>query len=421
MAVNANLYLSESESALDDSKLLALSSNKNLDRLLNLLYKAFRDPPEFITYLLNGFLNMKFPKLLLATNCLLLSGYAYANGSPVDISTSGVLIYQTSNNSAVADEFSASGDIVLQKGYTAGGWLVHIEGSSSLEPDEVSAAYPEANGDAGSALDSKNQGRIQLSELYYSHYFFNQQKLSVGLIDISGLFEQSRIASDETTQFLGASFTANPTIAFPDYTLGAVYENQLSNGIQVAAAIASSNGIADNPSRSYSQLLSLDDKGKGIFSVVSASWQQQGWLIRAGAWINSSDYVTFDATNENASNYGVYSLAGYQLNNHAINFRFGVANPNVSLAQTFTSGSYSYDATSYALGVGIGWTQASSEYAEKVLKDMTHFDAYAQYRLSQNLIVTTDIQRIMNSGFALYDSLSSHDATILGLRLTWLY
>jgi len=72
--------------------------------------------------------------------------------------------------------------------------------------------------------------------------------LTVGLLDPSGYLDRRRITNDENVQFLGASFVNNPTIEFPDYTLGLVYERPgNAGGPQINAVLTSSNGLIDNP------------------------------------------------------------------------------------------------------------------------------------------------------------------------------
>ncbi len=136
-----------------------------------------------------------------------------------------VVTHQSTNESHINNENEASLGFIVSRKAAAGEWLAFIEAVTTPDASGVSSILPEANGDVGSALDEDNKGRVQVSELYYQYRFNPDEIVSVGLLDVSGFFEQSRIVSDETTQFLGASFTGNPTIEFPDYTPGLVYEH----------------------------------------------------------------------------------------------------------------------------------------------------------------------------------------------------
>ena len=154
-----------------------------------------------------------------------------------------------------------------------GAWRLYIEGNSTPRANGVSSLLPEANTDAGSALDRDRRGRLQISELNYAHRFGKALTVTAGLLDVSGFFDQSRIASDENTQFLGVSFVQNPTIEFPDYALGLVIEQSWETNTVWRAGLTSSNGLADNPNLSYAQLVNVGEDSKGVFAVTSLTWK----------------------------------------------------------------------------------------------------------------------------------------------------
>lgn len=336
------------------------------------------------------------------------AGHAVAESADWNFSGNSVFTHQTTNEINAETELSASGDLVITRKLGAGEWLAHVEASSTPKSNGVSRVYPEVNEDAGSALDKNNNGRIQLSELYYTHSFRNRQTLSVGLIDLSGLFDQSRIASDETTQFLGSSFTRNITIEFPDYTLGVVHNTKLWNNLEWRSAIASSNGLADNSERSYSELARVSADGKGVFGITSASWQGNEWFIRAGAWLNTADHQSLDMTEAGLTNYGVYALAEHARGQHAANVRVGSANAETSKSARFASIAYRYEWDKLTTGVAFGRTFSSSEQPDSTPGDTNHYELFLRYNLTPSLQLTGDVQRFRS-------------AMVMGVRLTWLY
>ncbi|MCC5451088.1 hypothetical protein LMJ53_04975 [Rheinheimera sp. UJ51] len=344
-----------------------------------------------------------------------------------DFSGGVVLTHQQTDEQQVANETAASADLLLTKQQLSGSWIIHLEASSSPNTAGISRALPEANNDVGSALDKNDNGRLQLSELYYQHQFNDQQSLSAGLIDISGIFEQSRIASDEATQFLGRYFSANPVIAFPDYSLGVVYEQQVSSAIKWRTALASSNGLADNDGRSYAQLFSVDEQDKGLFAISSISWKQQAYLFRLGAWANTAAQARLDDPNKDQANYGLYMLAGYEVGQHAWNLRLGAANSHVSAAAAFTSLSYQYRQGAYILGLGMARAYASSqqpEFTAKVIpprQDTQQYEAYLRYAITPDLLITGVVQAIVNSDFTAAEDQSNRVSQVYGARLTWLF
>ena len=237
---------------------------------------------------------------------------------------------------------------------------------------------------------------------------------------MSALFEQSRIASDENTQFLGAFFVANPTIEFPDYTLGVVYEGALSQDLVLRAAVTSSKGLADNPARSYSQLLSVDDR-EGSFAIASASWEDERWLLRAGIWLNASDHRTLDGSRRDKDNYGAYVLAGYERGRHAANLRYGAANRNVSRGARFASLAYRYQSGPVAIGAGIARAFLSPEEPLQPLDDTDQTEVYLRYAVTESVFVTADVQLISNSNYGAAADIRNEDTVVAGIRLTWLY
>ena len=159
--------------------------------------------------------------------------------------------YQVTSDSRIKPEFTTSVDLVLTYARSRGEWRLYAEGNSTPRTVGVSSVLPETNTDAGSALDRHHRGRLQVSELNYMHRFDAGMSITAGLMDVSGYFDQSRIASDENTQFLDVSFVQNPTIEFPDYALGLVYEQGLNANAVWRVGVTSSHGLANNPNLSY--------------------------------------------------------------------------------------------------------------------------------------------------------------------------
>jgi len=338
-----------------------------------------------------------------------------------DYSGGLVVTHQSTNESHINDENGASLDFIVSRKTAVGEWRAFIEAVTTPEASGVSSILPEANADAGSALDKDNKGRVQVSELYYQHRLNAKRVVTAGLVDVSGFFEQSRIVSDETTQFLGVSFTGNVTIEFPDYTPGLVYEHTLDSGPVLRAAITSSNGLADNPERSYAQLFSVTEDGKGIFAIISASWKQKDWLLRAGAWTNTSDHDAIDGSSSGHDNFGGYLLAGYKQGQHALNVRLGLADDKVSQASDFASLGYRFKHGDYVLGAGAAHIMLSSNEPNPVLGDTEHYEIYLRYAFDQGIFLTGDLQHIYNSNFGELAENRNEGITIYGLRFTWLY
>ena len=190
-----------------------------------------------------------------ARTLILLAGMACVTAAPaLELETGLTLIGQAADGDA---EASASADLFFSGTAGATRWLLHLEAGSTPASDAVSAHYPQANGDLGSALNADDAGRVQLSELLLERLLSGGWTLVGGLIDASGFVDRSRVANDEARQFLGASFVNNPSINFPDYAPGLALDRPLADGRDtgLSLVLASSNGLADNPSHSYGELL----------------------------------------------------------------------------------------------------------------------------------------------------------------------
>jgi len=251
------------------------------------------------------------------------------------------------------------------------------------------------------------------------HRFSEAVTVTAGLLDISGYFDQSRIASDENTQFLGVSFVQNPTIEFPDYALGLVYEQAWDASTTWRAGLTSSNGLADNPNLSYAQLVNVDDDSKGVFAVTSLTWKKSAWLTRTGIWTHTAPHDSLDATRSGLTNSGIYWLGGWQHAPHGVNLRFGLANAEVSRAARFAGLSYQNRQAPWAWGAGAARIFLSFDEPDPSLDDSTQLEAYLRYQLMEGWFVTADVQHLVNSNF---DRAATHDprVTVYGLRLTWL-
>ena len=95
----------------------------------------------------------------------------------------------------------------------------------------VEGGWPDAEGinelSVGSAFgtnaDAIGNEAILVKELYYEMPVLGDNiTLMIGKMDFTGIFDASAYADDECTQFLNAAFVDDPTIPFPEYSLGAV-------------------------------------------------------------------------------------------------------------------------------------------------------------------------------------------------------
>ena len=332
----------------------------------------------------------------------------------VETETGLLINLQHSSDSRVDGDAFASFDFSATIPQGPGAWSLHLEANTDIRDDQVSGIIGEANADAGSAIDARGNGRVQVSELFYSLPAFNGD-ISIGLIDATGTFDGSDVANDEGSQFVGSSFVNNPTIGFPDYTLGTIYSSQnTETKTGYSLTIMSSHGLGDNEHASYEELFHVSDDGKGVFIAGEYNWSLARSHWRAGIWTNTAKHDHLDGNGKTDDNYGVYVSTDIALGENNLNLRAGLANKDVSEASNFVAVSYQTNVLGNVTGFGLAHTGASNELAGA--ENTLHAEAYSRFDINDHLQITPNIQWIKNSGFD--DSNSSFDdkITIIGVR-----
>lgn len=315
---------------------------------------------------------------------------------------------------------TASADLIGELTSGIGRWTLFIEGSTAPATNSVAARIPESNGDAGSALDDRDRGRVQVSELKLALPVFTDSVVTVGLIDPPSYVDQSRFASDENTQFLGTAFVQNPTIGFPDYTLGAVYELPVHPGSTgFTALVSSSHGLADAPGRTYRGLADVGDHGRGVFAAMSGGWRAGTWRTRLGVWVNTADYERLDGTGVE-SNYGIYLLQGAALPAGDFSIRAGLANPQVSLGQAYLAVTWRRTWSDWVLGLGAAETFASSD-APANTQDSVNAEMYLRWTVRPGVFLTPALQFFRNPSLDASGTAVDRSVGVGNLRLTWLW
>jgi hypothetical protein len=363
---------------------------------------------------------VRFTPALLALALVAFSSAAEAGNAVVKGGLTGVLQQEIDSG---ADDASLSGDLFVSYPTAGGNWFLYIEGATGNDADSVFNLYPEVNGDANSVLDRNGRSHLQVSELYYRFNFGERTQLLIGHLDTSAQIDRSRIANDENTQFLGASFVNNPAIAFPDYTLGILYRQlAVARRPELTLIVSSSDGIADNPGRSYSELVNIAEAGKGIFSSASARWFRGATEYGAGIWIRTDDQPLLDDASRSGHRRGAYAIYGLGFGPQTLNFRAGVANEAVSDVSAYAGISYRYQRPRGTFGLGAARIFQSPHARTATSDDTDHIEAW--YRvpvIANHLQITADIQYVRNSGFDASGTPAGANAVLAALRFNYVF
>ena len=335
---------------------------------------------------------------------------------PSTVEAGITLVGQRAGDRRVEDEITASMDLVLTLDHGPGHWSIYLEGNTTPDPSGVSALVPEANGDAGSALDRHGRGRVQVSELHYVWELGGRRTLLAGLVDTTASLDTSDIANDETGQFLTSTLVNNPTIGFPDHTLGLVYNHGSAENAGITLMAAGSHGLADNPDHSYGELFDVTRDGKGVFVAAEYQWQIDPLRLVAGAWNNGGDHDTLDGGGGTRSNRGAYASLDVRAAGAGWNLRAGVADERVAQSAEFVSVAVEYPFTRFVLGAGAAHTWLSSHDRTPGLDDATQLELHARFGVGDGVTLTPVVQRLSNPGFVADGNAVDKDITVVGLR-----
>lgn len=330
------------------------------------------------------------------------------------------MTYQSVNSHQIHSELLASLDLLSTVPLGSGKLTIYAEGSTTAKTNAVSNILPTANGDAGSALDSNAEGRLQISELHYT-WTLPSGYLYTGLIDPAGLLDSSEIANDETRQFIGTSFINNPSIHFPDYTLATAWHITRKPSLPgLLLFLGSSHGLADNSKASYAQLFDINAPGKGVFAAIELDFALLDRSIRPGIWLNTADHEQLDNSSNRTSNYGFYTSIDSQIGKNAQwNLRFGMANKDVSAVSAFIATALEYPVKDGVWGIGIARSWASPQLTNVQSRYKMQAEVYYRFTVAAGFELTPSIQWLHNSDFNPSNSIIDSNILVATLRLTW--
>lgn len=306
------------------------------------------------------------------------------------------VIQQYANQAVLKANTTVSADLTLLQPTQNGEFTLHIEASSTPSKNGISTLIQDSNADAGSSLNNKEQGRIQVSELNYRHEINSHLNITLGLVDATSFLDGSEIMNDENHNFISASLVNNPVIDFPDYVLGSAIDWQITQEISTRLFVSSTHGIADNNSRNYASLFEMNEDNKGLFSAIEFQYKSDNFFINTGAWLHNGKHEALD-NNQNLiqkndlSNYGGYLTSGYLYKDHQLEARFGIANAEVSSAAQFFSIAYQLNTVNGNIGIGYTETLFSKRLPIAQQPAQT-VETYWNVPINQNWHITPSLQ-----------------------------
>lgn len=336
----------------------------------------------------------------------------------VDVSGTVTAVGQAAAADSVRDEVVSSFDVFVDVATGRGRIHAYVEGNTTPFSDGVSRRVPGSNADAGTALGAGGRGRVQLSELRLVWPVGPDLRAHVGLLDVTGVIDVSRIANDENLFFLATPFVNNPTIGFPDYTLGVALEGSLpvAAPLTVGVVATESYGIADDGCACYSSLFDFNGQRRGVFLGTALRWERSAERVSLGGWLDTADRPRVDGSGEVGRGRGVFAVVGHAVGIHTVSVRAGLADGDVAETRAFVGLTYLLAAGPHALGLAAG--RAFPSPALEQADDVTRFEAFFRRRVLWNVFATASVQRVVNAGFDAAGTSVSPRLWIAGLRLS---
>ncbi|MDD5020118.1 MAG: carbohydrate porin [Candidatus Omnitrophica bacterium] len=338
---------------------------------------------------------------------------AISIGRGLEIGAGATVIVQGTNN-ANADgtgedraDASYSADITLAKDFESinGRAFVHLEAGTGDGLEDNLALYSNVNRDAD------NNNDVHLTEVWYEQGACNDRlALTFGKLDPTVYFDTNEAANDETTQFLGRIFRNNPTVEFPDNTLGIRFAYEPKEWVEFNVGFfdagADWNKVGDN-----------------AFCAGQATFKHQFFghpgNYRILGWYNDLPHTSWlTSTNDKEPAFGFALSFDQKVTEEVMLFcRYGWQDPRVynpsltatggrvfSLEQSWSAGVQVegglWGRAKDVLGFAVGQAIASGDYKKSnsalAAKSEGHLEAYYNVHLNDYLSISPDFQYIWN-------------------------
>lgn len=335
-----------------------------------------------------------------------------------------------------AGRYSGSYDLELtadlQKllGFETSRLFIHLEGGW---PDTEGIDEPSVGSYFGVNADAIGNRAMDVKQFFYEGPIVGDNlNLMIGKIDFTGVFDTSAYADDECTQFLNGAFVDNPTIPFPQYSLGVVLTYDLTDSWYVMSGIADAQ--ADSRETGFRTTFHNQDYFFYIFEtgltpqLDSANGPLQG-AYRAGLWYDPQPKTSADGTKSYRDDVGFYLSCDQMLakENDDLQdsqglgafFRYGYANSKRNDIANFWSIGFQYqgllegrddDVLGVGFAQGIFSDKASATYTDDYENVL---ELYYSAQVTPWLAVSPSIQYIANPG----GDKTTSDAVVLGVRV----
>jgi hypothetical protein len=350
----------------------------------------------------------------------------------IELSADATIIYQSAihpdaidNTKEKPNDVTYSIDIFLEKKLSSinGKTLMHIEGGQGKGVENKLLLFNSVNRD----VDEDNDSHI--TEAWYKQNFWHEKlALTIGKLDATVNWDNNVFGNDETKQFIGAIFRNNPTIEFPDNTLGLKFQTKLPEWLEISLGMLSSN----------CNLEKVDQHVFGIAQInVKTNFDSLEGNYRFIGWRNSCSHMLWSDPSKDGNAYGFALCFDQQLPaGIGLLARYGYTNPevfNVDDRQADTAGYFSLEQCwsvgfqiqgkpwgweNDVLAVAIGQITPSADYKKttgRLAENEGHIEVYYSVTFNDHCALSPDYQLIWNP-FGKDAPKGSEPISVIGVR-----
>ncbi|MHC4499454.1 MAG: carbohydrate porin, partial [Planctomycetota bacterium] len=307
----------------------------------------------------------------------------------------------------------------LQKlvGFETGSVYLLVEGgwpdTEGIDASSVDSAF-------GVNADAIGNEAMLVKELYYQGPVFSDNlTLMIGKIDFSGVFDASAYADCEYTQFLNAAFVDDPTIPFPQYSLGIVLNWDITDSWYLTGGVADAQ--ANGRETGFRTTFHDEDY---FFYALEAGITAGNGTYRAGLWNDPQP----KGSDNKRDDVGVYTSCDWMLHKENSDpedsqglggfFRYGYAPSKKNDITNFFSLGLQYQGLFDGRDddiLGLGFAQAffantaASAYPEDC---ESVWEVYYNTQVTPWFNLSPSLQYVANPG----GSNTTKNAVIFGLR-----
>jgi hypothetical protein len=353
----------------------------------------------------------------------------------IDIS-GGVTTYLQSSDGAPqnATALSYSLDLGLEAAVSKHGKVsIALEAGDGKGIDATlgslsTAAYdPYLTNITASAPDSTNIVVPSVSQLYYlGDYPEENLVVTIGKIDVNGLFDENAYANDETDQFIAGIFVRSSGTDFAEldqyYAPAAALQYAVSDMIDLSFIAANGNNDGFNDVFDYMYLVGQatlkarigDHPGNyRVYAISDNRRSAQTTFTKIGDGARTSN-TAWGVSFDQAVADGVGLFARYSAQDD------GIAENTVksawSLGALFEGGLWGRDRDTVGIAYGVVMLNDKADLAAALgtsdTGDESHIETFYKFGISEHFTLTVDAQAIGNNG----GNAAADTVTVAGLR-----